>query len=104
MHSVRGASQHRLHVMAVADGYRVRARRAGLTAVSRRRDPVIPAIAGAEEPTTHARKGEAVASSRRAHVRGSGTDARACVVCRLWRGSISGGLVDAGGTVLIDPS
>ena len=60
-----------------------RAWRAGLTAVSHQRDPVIPVTAGAEEPTTHVREGEAVASSRRAHVRGSGTDARAAwsVVC-----------------------
>lgn len=58
------------------------ARRAGLTAVSHRRDPDIPAIAEAEDPSNSCPQGRGSASPWRAHVWGSGTDACVCV-CRL---------------------
>jgi hypothetical protein len=65
--------------------------------------PSVPAIAGAEEPINPCPQGRGSASSWRACVWGSGTDARvhACrsVACvHLWWVS------DAGGTALIDPS
>jgi hypothetical protein len=65
--------------------------------------PSVPAIAGAEEPINPCPRGRGSASSWRARVRGSGTDARvrdrrSVARVHLWWVS------DAGGTALIDPS
>jgi hypothetical protein len=104
MHSVWGASQHRLRESGDrwASG---RAWRAGLTAVSHQRDLVIPVTAGAEESiTTHVRKGEALCR----HGGLTCGDREPMLVRRglssVAQVAIYGGLVDAGGTVLIDPS
>ena len=104
MHSVLATSQHRLHVVRVADG---RWGSKGLAGRLHSRvppaRPSVPAIAGAEEPINPCPQGRGSASSWRVCVWGSGTDARvhACrSVARVHLWWVS----DAGGTALIDPS
>jgi hypothetical protein len=104
MHSVPVASQHRLHVVRVADGCwgskGLAGRPHGRVPPAR---PSTPAIAGAEEPINPCPQGRGSASSWRVCAWGSGTDARVHVrrsVARVHLRWVS----DAGGTALIDPS
>jgi hypothetical protein len=92
-------------MLAVADGYRIEG------PVGRPHGRVLPArsgtpaIAGAEGSllSNSRPQGRGTASSRRAHVRGSGTDARAWCLSSVARVHLRW-VSDAGGTALIDPS
>ena len=94
MHSVYGSEPASVScIWRWLMGIGLRARWAGLTAVSCRRDPVhLPWQGPRDHYQTHARKGEAP-RHRGGHTCGDREPMLVRGVCRPWRGSISGGLV-----------